>query len=176
MENQELFKSPEQLPDSSQETSQDLKEVSDQVLQDILQADSYEEIQNLAPLFKAYQIKREVARSSALNDVQDALVSQMNERLQKCPNNFSNSDLAVWMKTVQQASEASQKTVSQADNLPEVSYHQTNNTQVNVNIADSLSSESRKKIVNFIQQALQAAEKSDNSEEIIEENSNTTTK
>ena len=119
-----------------------------------------EKIKDLTHLFNAHQAKRNALRINALNDVQDALVQQMADRLKKTPNNFNNTDIANWMKTVQQVMDTSQKTVEQVDTIPAITYQQTNNTQVNVSVVDSLSRESRTRITDAIQKILQNVQNS----------------
>ena len=88
----------------------------------------------------------------------------MIERLDKTPDNFNNSDLAVWMKTVQQALDSSQKNIDlQQTQTPTqtVNYQQNNN--VHVSIADTLSRESRSRITDAIQKILQNVQNEENS-------------
>lgn len=136
------------------------QEKQDEILSELVQADDMEKIRDLTHLFNAHQAKRNALRINALNDVQDALVQQMADRLKKTPNNFNNTDIANWMKTVQQVMDTSQKTVEQVDTIPAITYQQTNNTQVNVSVVDSLSRESRTRITDAIQKILQNVQNS----------------
>ena len=159
--------SDEELKDLSADTSsnpRDLlpaaQEKQDEILSELVQANDVEKIKDLTHLFNAHQAKRNALRINALNDVQDALVQQMAERLKKTPDNFNNTDIANWMKTVQQVIDTSQKTVEQVDTIPAITYQQTNNTQVNVSVVDSLSRESRTRITDAIQKILQNVQNS----------------
>lgn len=159
--------SEEELKDPPADTSsnpRDLlpaaQEKQDEILSELVQADDMEKIRDLTHLFNAHQAKRNALRINALNDVQDALVQQMADRLKKTPNNFNNTDIANWMKTVQQVMDTSQKTVEQVDTIPAITYQQTNNTQVNVSVVDSLSRESRTRITDAIQKILQNVQNS----------------
>lgn len=152
------------LPAGTSSNPRDLlpaaQEKQDEILSELVQADDMEKIRDLTHLFNAHQAKRNALRINALNDVQDALVQQMADRLKKTPDNFNNTDIANWMKTVQQVIDTSQKTVEQVDTIPAITYQQTNNTQVNVSVVDSLSRESRTRITDAIQKILQNVQNS----------------
>ena len=152
------------LPADTSSNPRDLlpaaQEKQDEILSELVQANDMEKIKDLTHLFNAHQAKRNALRINALNDVQDALVRQMADRLKKTPDNFNNTDIANWMKTVQQVMDTSQKTVEQVDTIPAITYQQTNNTQVNVSVVDSLSRESRTRITDAIQKILQNVQNS----------------
>lgn len=152
------------LPANTSSNPRDLlpaaQEKQDEILSELVQANDMEKIKDLTHLFNAHQAKRNALRINALNDVQDALVQQMADRLKKTPDNFNNTDIANWMKTVQQVMDTSQKTVEQVDTIPAITYQQTNNTQVNVSVVDSLSRESRTRITDAIQKILQNVQNS----------------
>lgn len=158
MNEEELKNPPVEKPSDPKELLPAAQEKQNEILSELIQADDMEEIKDLTHLFNAHQAKRNALRINALNDVQDALVQQMADRLQHTPDNFNNTDIANWMKTVQQVIDTSQKSVEQVDAIPAITYQQTNNTQVNVSIVDSLSRESRTRITDAIQKILQVAQ------------------
>lgn len=125
------------------------------VLGQLIQTQEIDQVKDLTHLFNVSQTKRNALRIQALNDVQDALVRQMADRLAKHPDNFNNADIASWMKVVQQVMDTSQKGVDQVSTLPAITYQQTNNTQINVSAADTLSRESRDRITEAVQKILQ---------------------
>ena len=127
-----------------------------ETLEKLIQEDDLDKVKDLTHLFNVYQTKRNAIRISALNDVQDALVQQMLERLQKYPDNFANKDIADWMKTVQAVMESNNEKVEQLDNIPAITYQQNN--QVNVNIVDTLSRDSREKIIETVEAFLKNAQ------------------
>lgn len=128
----------------------------DEVLAKLVKETDLDKVKDLTHLFNTYLAKRNAIRMTALNDVQDALVRQMLERLQKYPDNFANKDIADWMKTVQAALAASSEKVEQLDDIPTITYQQ--NTQVNVNIVDSLSRESRARVMSAVEEFLKQAQ------------------
>lgn len=129
----------------------------------ILRENDVDKLKDLTHLFNAYQTKRQVLRINALNDVQDSLVQQMRERLNKRPDNFDNTDLANWMKTVQQVMDSSQKNMEQVDTIPAIINQQNNQINVNVDATPKLSRDSREKVLNVIQTILKNCENTGNS-------------
>lgn len=161
--------------DKEQETTSELTEISKEetmidssalvtinrakqtkTLEELIREDDLDKVKDLTHLFNIYQTKRNAIRINALNDVQDALVKQMLERLQKYPDNFANKDIADWMKTVQAVMESNNEKVEQLDNIPAITYQQNN--QVNVNIVDTLSRDSREKIIETVEAFLKNAQ------------------
>lgn len=126
------------------------------ILVKLVEEDDLDKVKDLTHLFNVYQAKRNAIRISALNDVQDALVQQMLDRLAKYPDNFNNKDIADWMKTIQSVLESSGEKVAQLDSVPTIAYQQNN--QVNFNIADTLNRESRERVVSAIEALLKSAQ------------------
>ena len=162
---QQLSESEEKLDSAALVALNQSKQ--DEILAKLVKESDLDKVKDLTHLFNAYQAKRNAIRMTALNDVQDALVQQMLERLQKYPDNFANKDIADWMKTVQAALAASGEKVEQLDDIPAITYQQ--NTQVNVNIVDSLSRESKEKVMSAVEEFLRQAQSAANDEVCIEE-------
>lgn len=120
----------------------------EEVLEKLVKADTKDEVTDLTNLFNLNQVKRNAIQVNALNGVKDTLIQQMADRLSKTPNNFNNTDIANWMKVVQQALDTSQKGVDQISTMPTIVNQQ--NTQVNVNVIDNLSKDSRDRIADAI--------------------------
>ena len=138
-----------------------LKESDEKLIAEIVNETDAEKLKDLTHVFNLFQTKRHILRVNALNDVQDALVQQMQDRLAAQPHNFNNSDIATWMKTVQQAVESAQKSIENVDSLPTI-ITQNNNTQnINISVADSLSRESREKILSILNTILPNIQKTD---------------
>lgn len=122
------------------------------LIKNIIEEDNVDKLKDLTHLFNAHQTKRQILRTNALNDLQDALVGQMLEKLNQVPDNFNNTDIANWMRVVTQALDATQKSVSQIDTVPIVNIQQNN--QINLNSVGTLSKESRDKISEVLNQIL----------------------
>lgn len=145
-----------------------VKEKDNELIDSILQEKDIDKLKDLTHVFNAFQAKRQILRANALNDVQDALVAQMARRLQETPNNFNNNDIAMWMKTVQQALDSTQTNIRGIDDVPTIVNQ--NNTQINVNVEDNLSRESREKIMDALQAILGSVES--NGQDMVLENDN----
>ena len=148
--------------ESSESSSGDLtsltlvaKDKQNGALAKLLEEDDLNKVKDLTHLFNVYQAKRNALRINALNDVQDALVKQMLDRLEKYSDNFNNKDIADWMKTVQMVMDTNNEKVEQLDSIPTIKYQQNN--QVNVNVIDGLSRESREKITNVLEALMKDA-------------------
>lgn len=147
---------------------EEVKSKDNALIDTILQEDNIDKLKDLTHLFNAYQTKRQILRVNALNDVQDALVQQMASRLQNLPNNFNNNDIAMWMKTVQQALDSTHEKIQEIDDTPTI-VNQTN-TQINVNVEDTLSRESREKIMDALQVILGSVNNSEINDVLVSEN------
>lgn len=131
-----------------------VKQQDEELIAKILEEPDVDKLKDLTHVFNAFQTKRQILRVNALNDVQDALVAQMLERLKTQPHNFDNNDIANWLNVVQRTLDSSQKGVKAIDETPAIAYQQNN--QINVNVDSSqLSRESREKILSVMQLVLQ---------------------
>ena len=157
-----------QILEEDKNLIEEVKEKDNVLIDSILQEDNVDKLKDLTHLFNAYQTKRQILRVNALNDVQDALVAQMAARLQNLPNNFNNNDIAVWMKTVQQALDSTHEKIQEIDNTPTI-VNQTN-TQINVNVEDTLSKESREKIMGALQAILGSVKDTEINDVLVSDN------
>lgn len=150
------------------------KDKQNEALAKLLEEDDLSKVKDLTHLFNMYQAKRNALRINTLNDVQDALVKQMLDRLEKYPDNFNNKDIADWMKTVQMVMDTNNEKVEQLDDIPTIKYQQNN--QVNVNVIDRLSRESREKITNVLEALMNSVNNDEENmvlaDEIVEEEEN----
>lgn len=128
-------------------------DASAELLNKLMETTDPAEIDQMDPLFQSFFKKRDIIQKHAEYDLKDKLLEKMMERLEKTPNNFDNSDLAVWMKTIQQTIDSTAKKIDTQPPAPAITYQQNN--QVHVSIADTLSRDSRTRITDAIQQILQ---------------------
>lgn len=120
--------------------------------QKILQEENPDELQELIDLFNLNLKKKDIARSAKLSDVQDKIVEQMSKRIEDRPEEFSNSELLNYHKTVQD-------TLAKTDNsldsvkVPSIQINQ----QLNINNADtdSFDRDSRKRILSTVNEILE---------------------
>ena len=151
------------------------QEDPNKLLTNLINTNDASEIDNMVPVFNSFFKKREIMQKHTEYDLKDRLLERMLERLDKTPDNFNNSDLAVWMKTIQQAIDSSQKNIDQQQSVTPtqtVNYQQNNN--VHVSIADTLSRESRSRITDAIQKILQNVQNEENSSVCLDEPSDLT--
>lgn len=112
---------------------------------------------NLVELFNWNISKKNVARIQKLSNLYDSITDQMIERVDKRADQFSNSDLLDYVKTIQGAIDTNTKNLSQVQEPPLIV--QQNNTQINVNVADTFDREAKERILAAVQATLNQAQK-----------------
>lgn len=136
-------------------TSADTK--IDSLMNDILEEQDPSKTKDLVDLFNWHMSKKNVVRIQKLNNLYDSITDQMVERVDKRADQFSNSDLLDYVKTIQSAIDINTKNLSNVQEPPMI-VHQ-NNTQINVNLADSFDSEAKARILAAVQATIQQATK-----------------
>lgn len=117
------------------------------IAQQVVNEEDLDKTKDLVALFNWNMSKKNVARLLKLNDLFDAVSDQMVERFTKKPDQFSNSDLLDYLKTVQGAIDSSSKALSQTEEPPVIVQ---NNTQININAPEAFNRESRAKIADAV--------------------------
>lgn len=112
---------------------------------------------DLVELFNWNISKKNVARVQKLSNLYDSITDQMIERVDKRADQFSNSDLLDYMKTIQGAIDTNTKNLSQVQEPPLIV--QQHNTQINVNVADTFDREAKERILAAVQATLNQAQK-----------------
>lgn len=115
-----------------------------------------EKAKQLIALFNWNISKKNTARILKMNELYDEVTDQMVLRFKTKADQFSNSDLLDYMKAVQGAIDTSAKNLSQVEEPPTIV--QQNNTQINVNVVDTMDRDSRDRILSAIQATLRAAQ------------------
>ena len=113
--------------------------------QELLEENDPNKLKDIISLFNVNIQKKQLIRSNKLNDLQDLVYNQMSERIEKKPGEFSNKDLLDYFKVIQ---DTISKTSSEVDveNIP----IQINQNQLNINMQDTLSKESKEKVVDAL--------------------------
>lgn len=109
--------------------------------QRLLEEDNVDNMKNIVELFNLNIQKKNIIRINKLNTLQDKVYNQIEQRIEKHPDNFSNKDLLDYFKTIQDTiskSDVSTENIKQ----PTIQINQQNN----INIQDRLSSESKRKV------------------------------
>lgn len=111
-------------------------------------------VKEIIDLFNLHLKKKEAIRTNQLSELQDKTLSQMEARLEKKADNFSNADLIAYYKTIQDS-------LSKADtNFDNISIPQIQvNQQINIG-SDSpvLTRESRQKVLDAVRLILARAD------------------
>jgi hypothetical protein len=135
----------------------------DSIVTTIMSEQDPSKTKDLVDLFNWNMSKKNISRIKTLNQLYDSITSQMVERVDKRADQFSNSDLLDYMKTIQGAIDLNTKNLSQAQEIPTI-VHQTNN-QVNINVVDSFDRAAKERILAAVQATLKQVSTT-NAEEI----------
>jgi DNA replication protein DnaD len=123
-----------------------------EIVSDIMQEQDPKKTKDLVDLFNWNISKKNVARIEKLNSLYDAITDQMTERVTKRADQFSNSDLLDYVKTIQSAIDTNTKNLSQVDDPPLIL--QQHNTQINVNVTEKFDRVSKERILAAVQATL----------------------
>lgn len=122
----------------------------------LIKKENLDEINEIVDLFNINLQKKNIIRSAKLSDVQDNVVNQIAERIDKKADEFSNEDLIKYYKVIQ---DTLTKTDTTMENVkaPSIQINQ----QINVDNMQ-FDAESRKRILNTVNEIL-------NNENVTEE-------
>lgn len=137
------------VPETINITS-DINEIEKHILEE-------ENIDNLNDIIKLFNIslkKKDLLRSSKLSEAQDKVVNQIISRVTERPDNFSNDDLIKYYKTIQDSLIKTDTSLENI-NIPTIQLNQ----QINI-AQDGFDRESRKKIIDTVNQILNVAKES----------------
>ena len=126
------------------ESLQQLDETVTDIVSQVVKEDDVDKTKDLISLFNWNMTKKNVVRVQKLNSLFDNVTEQMIRRFELKPDQFSNDDLLNYMKTIQGVITTSNKSMEEIE-TPAPSIVQ-NNTQINVNIENTLSRESRESL------------------------------
>ena len=126
------------------------------LVETIIEEQDPSKTKDLVDLFNWNMSKKNVVRLQKLNNLYDSITDQMVERVDKRADQFSNSDLLDYVKTIQGAIDINTKNLSQVQEPPLIV--QQNNTQINLNVADSFDREAKARILAAVQATLKQAQ------------------
>lgn len=117
----------------------------------IMQEEDPDRLKKLVQLFNLNLSKKSVARSISINTLIDHVTDQMEERLVKRADEFSNLELINYLKVLQDSLDRSSKAMEQVNEAPVINFTQNNNT-VNIGNGDStgIDRESRERIMDAV--------------------------
>ena len=124
-----------------------------------------EKLKTLINLFNVNIKKKEILRKETLSDLQDKVIDQIQQRIDKRPDEFTNKELSDYMKTF---SDMLDKNTSLVDD--DLNTIQLNNaSEVNINIGTAyLSRDSRQRISSVVSDILNTINKEKQNENIID--------
>lgn len=127
--------------------------MSDEELEEaLIKETDVDNIKNIINLFNLNIKKKDIVRTAKLNDLQNKVYNQIDKRLTYKADEFSNSDLLNYFKTIQETINKSDTSLDKVD-TPAIQIIQN---QLNVSSEDSslLNLESRQKISDIVQKFL----------------------
>lgn len=127
-------------------SSANLEKDTQALVNDILNEKDPKKVKDLTYLFNIAQTKKSVLRAVNLNNLLDKVNNQMEERLTKRADQFSNKDLLDYMDKMTGALEKAQKQVQDVDPTPAIQINQQN-----INLGEAgLSRESRQNVMDAV--------------------------
>lgn len=135
----------EQEKDLATQEKLTLASSTEDITRRILEEEDPDELKEIISVFNIHMKKKDLARVSKLSTLQDKISDQMEKRLDKRADEFSNKDLIDYMRVIQGIIDRSDTTTSSIE-LPAIQINQNN---VNIN-DNSLSRESREHITDAI--------------------------
>ncbi len=127
-----------------------LKSDSEELEIRLLEEDNVDNIKAIIDLFNINIKKKNIIRTSKLNELQDKVYNQIDERITNNANTFSNKDLLEYFKVMQ---DTINKSDIDSDNVitPNIQINQNN---LNIGVGTELTRESRQKITDAIKNIL----------------------
>lgn len=140
----------------------------DQQLQ-LRDANDKDDIEQILNIFNLNLKKKELLRLSKLSNLQDSITDQVEQRLSKHADEFSNKDLIDYFKAFQ---DTITKTNKSADEIPVV---QITQNQLNINVQPEFNQDERQRILNTVRQIIAQSNKenqiaNNDQLEVIDEN------
>ena len=153
-------------------SSIDLTSDSFDIAQKIMQAKDKDELQKYTELFNLSMAKKNAVRIVKLNSLQDKVIDEAEDRIEKRSDEISNKELLDYMKALSDSIDKAQNNLKNIDSSPMITLtQQTNTVNVTVNSEESLvrSRESKEKIINAVRGLLKLAQEANlPSQDIVE--------
>lgn len=148
-----------------QKNQQILAENANTILDDIVKAESVEDIKNLTQLFNLNTVKKNALRINQLNELMDLANQEALERFKKYAPFMDDKDVANYMKVFQQSLTNAQQIVNSLDEKPTIQL----NIQNNINTSEpTLSRESQEKVASTVKTILQYIKEQENKNQSVE--------
>lgn len=140
------------MSDINKLSTQSLDNKNNDIAQQILDAETVEQTQDLTALFNLNAQKRNVLRVLKMNNLLDKVTDQMIERFERNPNLYTNDDLLKYMQAAESAIDRASRNLNLVEDTPSIQLLQQNN--VNISIDNGLSRDSRQRVIETVQALL----------------------
>ena len=129
-----------------------LEEQEEEIINQIIEADTKQELEAQFDLFNMNQSKKNALRIIKLQTLLEKVEDQAIERFERRPDQVSNRELLDYMQVVSSQIDRSQKSVDSLYDRPVIKAIQKNNTEVNINVgSDVLDRDSKEKVIDAVQ-------------------------
>ena len=118
----------------------------EELKQKLLTENDLDKLDDIINIFNLNIKRKDIVRTSKLNDLQDKIADQMALRLTEKANEFSNKDLLDYFKVLQDTINKSDNSLESID-TPAI---QINQQQINIGEESELNRESREKVKNAV--------------------------
>ena len=132
----------------------------DELENKILSSTDLNELKDIVNIFNLNIQKKNIVRLNKLNQIQDLIANQIEERVKNKADQFDNQDLISYFKTVQETINKSDNSLDSID-TPAIQVIQ-NQLNINVQQEDSLDRDSRERIMDAVKAILSKANNTDN--------------
>lgn len=102
------------------------------------------EVEKIVGIFNSHLQKKSIIRQNTISDLQDKLLSQLSERIDKLGNNLTVTDINQTIKTLADASKYVNTPIE--NNVPQIAVTNNTNTQINIG-GEELDREARERIL-----------------------------
>ena len=141
------------------------------IANELLTSDDVDKSKDQLDLFNWYLSKKNISRLIKLNDLYDSVTDQMVVRFNTKSDQFTNSDLLDYVKTLQTSIATSEKNLDTIQQPPTIV--QQTNTQVNINVVDTFDRDAKARILAAVQATLSQAKDKSTTEMKLEDKDDT---
>jgi hypothetical protein len=122
-----------------------------QVADDMVATNDVDKVKDLTHMFNLLQAKKNALRMMKMGELVDLTTDQMSQRLQKKPDEFTNTELVNYLNAIQNAMDKISKGLGTVDELPIIALQQNN---VTVNVDNPIDADSRERITDVVKAIL----------------------
>lgn len=129
---------------------------NEELEQKLIEETDIDNMKNIINLFNLNIKKKDIVRTAKLNDLQDKVFDQMDKRLTHKADEFSNTDLINYYKTIQESINKADTTLDKVD-TPSIQIVQ-NQLNIHQNDESVIDRDSRQKVINLVNKFMNLAQ------------------